>query len=392
MTILNGRRRAWMAATVAVLVTAVSGCTTEAGEDGTQRRESSDNEQRNADAVQDKIDALYRGESYAAPPAEGPPAQRGTKVFMVNAGVQAPTGSAVAQAAKDVAKIMDWDLSIYDGKFQPSGYQEGIRQAIAVGADIIWDFGIDCPVARAALEEAKEAGIPVIGQEAADCSDVDKAAPSLFAENLHYAEGDFLDWARALGASQADWIIARTGGQAKVVEIAVPDIITAAAVHEGFLAEMKTCDTCEVLQTVQSSAAVLGPELQAKIEQTLLRNADANAMAVSYDDLMTGGGASAVRASGRSGSLEVVSGTGFKANVKLIRDDAGQDAAYGVDYDYETWSAADTINRFLAGAEQMPGVVGVQLFDRDHGLPEHTYTAPITDFKERYIAVWTAGS
>lgn len=386
----SGRRWAALAGVLAATVL-VAGCSTEGSSGGTGRQSTS-NEQANAEAAQKKLDALYEGASYQEPQSDGPAAQRGKKIFMVNVGVQAPTGSAVAEAARDAAKILGWDLTIFDGKFQPNQYQEGIRQAIATGADVIWNFAIDCPVARTAFEEAQKAGIPVVSQEAADCSDVDPSAPRLFTENLEYSEGSFLDWARALGAAQANWVIAKTGGQAKVVEIAVPDLIVTKALHEGFVAEMKTCDTCEIVQTVQSSAAVLGPELQTKVEQTLLRNADANSMAFSYDDLMTGGGAAAIRASGRSDQLEVIAGTGFPANNELIAQEQGQDAGYGIDYTYETWAAADLLNRFLAGVKGVPGGVGVQVFDRDHGLPKGTFAAPITDYKDQYTAMWKAGS
>lgn len=392
MTSVIKNRRRWASLASILLASGLAtACSTE-GSGGGSNRESTSKEQTNADAAQAKLDALYAGESYNEPAADGPAAQRGKKVFMVNVGVQAPTGSAVAEAAREVADVLGWDLTIFDGKFQPNLYQEGIRQAIASNADVIWNFAIDCPVAKTAFAEAKKAGIPVVSQEAADCSDVDKSAPSLFTENLEYSEGTFLDWAKALGASQADWIIAKTGGQAKVIEFAVPDLIVAAALHEGFIDEMKTCDTCEVVQTVQSSAALLGPELQTKVEQTLLRNADANAVAFSYDDLVTGGGAAAIRSSGRSDQLEVIAGTGFPANNELIKDDKGQDAGFGIDYVYETWAAADLLNRFLAGEEGVAGGVGVQVYDRDNGLPEGTFTAPITDFKAQFTKIWQAGS
>lgn len=384
----HGRR--WAAAVALVASVSVSACST-AGSGGGGGASTSD-ELANAQAAQTKLDALYEGASYQEPAAEGPSAQKGKKVFMVNVGMQAPTGSKVAESARDAAKILGWKLSVFDGKFQPNLYQEGIRQAIASDADVIWNFAIDCPVARTAFEEAKKAGIPIVSQEAADCSDADPKAPSLFSENLEYSEGSFLDWAEALGAAQADWVIAQTKGRAKVIEIAVPDLIITKALHEGFVAEMKTCDTCEIVQTVQSSAAVLGPELQTKIEQVLLRNPDANSMAFSYDDLITGGGAAAIRGSGRSDGLDVIAGTGFPANNELIRKNQGQDAGFGIDYVYETWAAADLVNRFLAGEEGVPGGVGVQVYDAKNGLPDDTYVAPITDFEERYTNIWQAGS
>ncbi|GAB4005325.1 sugar ABC transporter substrate-binding protein [Nocardioides ultimimeridianus] len=393
MTILNKRGRRWGAVAAALLVsTALAACSTETSSSGGTGGPATSQEKANAEAAQKKLDALYAGTSYHEPPTSGPAAQRGKNVFMVNVGVQAPTGSAVAEAARQAAAILGWHLTIFDGKFQPNLYQEGIRQAIASHADVIWNFAIDCPVARTAFQEAKQAGIPVVSEEAADCSDVDPSAPSLFTENLTYSEGSFIDWSKALGAAQADWIIAQTEGKAKVIEIAVPDLITTKALHEGFVAEMQTCDTCQIVQTVQTSAAVLGPDLQTKVEQTLLRNPSANAVEFSYDDLLTGGGAAAIRSSGRSKDLVVVGGTGFKANNDLIREGQGQDAGYGIDYTYEAWAAADLLNRYLAGQPAVDGGVGIQVYDRDHGLPADTFAAPITDFKSRYTAMWQAGS
>lgn len=337
--------------------------------------------------AQERIAARLAGETYEAPPSEGPAAVSGARVAMVNVGTQAPTGGAVAENAREIADIMGWELSVYDAEFNPTKMQEGIRQAIAAQADVIWNFAIDCPLARTALEEAKAAGIPVIGQEAADCSDVDSSAPSLFDRNLEFADGDFIEWGRALGAAQADYLIAETNGEARVIEIAVPDLVVTAALHEGFVERMNECSTCEIVQTVENSAAALGPELQAKIEQALLRNPDANSLAVSYDDLMTAGGAAAVVSSGRSDDLLVVAGIGYEANIELVRNDLGQDAGYGIDYGYETWAAADLVNRFLAGAETPPSGDSLGFFDRDN-LPESgSYVGPI-DYRSAYTEVW----
>ena len=49
---------------------------------------------------------------------------------------------------------------------------------------------------KTALEEAKQAGIPVVSQEAADCNDVDPSATSYFAQNLEFFEGNFITGAR----------------------------------------------------------------------------------------------------------------------------------------------------------------------------------------------------
>ncbi|WP_116451722.1 sugar ABC transporter substrate-binding protein [Blastococcus litoris] len=384
-----GPRRRWatsvVAASAALALTACSSeSTAGSGSDGEPVNEEAAQVVQEA---QERIEARLAGETYEEPPSEGPAAVSGARVAMVNVGTQAPTGAYVAENAEEIAGIMGWELSIYDGEFNPTKFQEGIRQAIAAQADVIWLFAVDCPVARTALEEAKAAGIPVISQEGADCSDVEDGAPSLFTHNLEFADGDFIEWGRALGAAQADYLIAETGGNARVIEISVPDLYVTAALHEGFVERMEECSTCEILQTIENSAAALGPELQAKIEQALLRNPDANGLAVSYDDLMTAGGAAAVMASGRSDDLAVVAGTGFEPNIELVRNDQGQDAGYGIDYGYETWAGADLVNRFLAGAEIGPSGDSLGFYDRDNLPGSGSYTSPI-DYRPAYTEVW----
>jgi ribose transport system substrate-binding protein len=337
------------------------------------------------------IDALYAG-TFKAPEATGPVAQKGKKVLVVNTGTQAPTGGEQAAAVAEVAKILGWNAEVFDGKFEPATYQEGIRQAIAQKVDAIWLFAIDCPLVSAALQEAKAAGIPVFGQEAADCIDVDKSGAKLFNDNLQYVEGDFLAWGRGLGAAQADWIVAQVGQNANVIEFAVPSLIITQALSEGFNTQMATCTTCKVTK-VDIALTDFGPQLQSKFETALLRNPQANALAVSFDDLMTLGGASAVMGSGRNSELQVIAGTGFDANNELIRTDAGQDAGYGYDISYETWAAADMINRYFAGDKQAPSGVGLQVYDRDNGLPpagENFSTS--VDYQSVYEKTWGATS
>lgn len=377
------RRLLGVAAVLAAVLTAAA-CSTESGE-GTQT--GSD------DAVSEQatteLEALFGDGTFALPPDSGPAAQPDARVAIVNSGVQSPTGTKQAEAATEAAELLGWDLSIYDGKYEPAAYQEGIRRAIASNADVIWLFSIDCPLVKNALEEAKQAGIPVVSQEAADCSDVDPNSESYFARTLEFQEGNFVEWAEALGASQAVWLLSRLGEEANIIEFSVPELIITKAISDGFQAKMEEmCPTCPV-ETVEVKTAEFGPPLQQKFETALLRNPDANGISVSYDDLMTTGGAAAVMSSGRNDSLEVVAGSGFPANVDLIHKNEGQDAGFGYDAGIETWAAADMVNRLLAGEETVPSGVGVAVFDGENGLPpEGTQWETSLDYQSIYKEVW----
>ncbi|PKH38513.1 ribose transport system substrate-binding protein [Nocardioides alpinus] len=355
--------------TGAVLVLAVlgatGGCSTESG--GPATSASSDDEvAQNATAA---IEKLYGDGTFVEPSSTGPEAQSGYKVALVSSGVQSPTGTSMANGAKAAAKLLGWDFSVYDGKYEPSEYQEGIRQAISQDADAIWLYSIDCPLVKTALDEAKKAGIPVFSQEAADCSDVDPSEPSYYERSLEFVEGDFIAWGEGLGAAEATWLLSKLGSKADIIEVSNTELVITKAVHDGFQKAMKEeCPDCKVT-TLNIRLADFGPVLQEKISTALLRNPAANGMALSYDDLVTSGGAAAVMASGRNDSMEVVSGSGYAANIDLVRRNKGQDAGWTYDGAYEAWSAADMINRFFAGEESVPSGVGISMFDHDHDLP-----------------------
>lgn len=389
MRLIFSQRRFIGAATALAVAGVLAGCGTGSVETGSGGETSASDEVR--DRAMEQLEGLYGQGTMAEPPSDGPGAQAGKKVFLVNSGVQTPTGTKQVTGAQEAADALGWDLEIYDGKYDPAQYQEGIRQAVAQGADAIWLYSVDCPLAQTALDEARQAEIPVFSQEAADCSDVDPNAESYFAGTLPYSEGNFQDWGEGLGASQAVWLLAQLGEEANIIEVAVPELVITNAISLGFNAKMEElCPTC-ALTTVEVQLADYGPALQEKIATALTRNPEANGLAFSFEDIATVGGSAAVMESGRNDSLLVVGGGSFAANTDLIRDNAGQDAANVFDLTFASWAAADMINRHFAGEEAVPTGVGIAVVDRDHGLPEpgEDWTIDI-DYKSAFKDVWGA--
>lgn len=342
-----------------------------------------------AAAAEERLEDLYDGADFVVP-KDGPEAQTGKDVLLVNPASTAPTGAAVTTAMGEAADALGWELAVFDGNYSPDQYQEGIREGIARGVDGILMDAIDCPVVKNALQEAQDAGIPVVGMEGADCDELDPSQSSLFAADFTYAQGSLIDWGEAVGAAQADWLIAQTEGDAKVIEFPVVELVVTKAVHDGFIERMESCDSCEV-ESVELPADLIGPGLQERVEQTLLQNPDANAVEFPYDDLLTSGAAAAIRASGRyPDQLKVIAGTGFPANMELIRQQQGQDAGFGYPYDWQAYAGADLLNRILADAEPVSSGIGVQIYDGEHLPDSEGYEAPL-DFKSAYEEIWTGG-
>jgi ribose transport system substrate-binding protein len=340
-----------------------------------------------ADA-QKTIDSLFAGESFEEPPAEGPKPEAGKKVTVVVTGLAFAGSALFADAAKKAAELTGWDLTVYDGKFSPDRYQEGIRQAIADKADGILLYNVDCALAQSAMKQAKTAKIPMVATESIDC---DKAGegPSMFDAEVTYTSGDFTKLTDDLGRAQAAWVIAKTEGKAKVVEFKETDLQTAVLIQDGFEAEMKTCTGCEIVEQVEFVASDLGPKLQEKAQQALLKHPDANAVMAPYDDVIIAGIGAAIKSSGRKDDLNVVAGAGFEANMELVRNDEGQNAGYIVSIPWEGYAAADTLNRVFAGEEPVSSGIGVGFFDNDHNLGDSGPAESPIDFVAGYEKLWS---
>jgi ribose transport system substrate-binding protein len=340
-------------------------------------------------AAKRKVAALFANASFGRPPATSPSPQRGKNVWSVVAGLAAPGQVLVADAIEAGAKEMGWDLTTFDGRFTPSQYQNGIRQAIADKADGILLYTIDCKLVRTALEEARRARVPVVSGDGYDCSSEKQGAASLYDAEVGYTMGSFAELSEALGRAEADWIIAATDGKAKAIVFRETDLQFAIGVDKGFQDEFETCAECSVVRTVDFVIGDLGIKIQEKAEQALLQSPDANAMMLAYDDLITAGVGAAIRRSGRNDELQVIAGGGFTPNMDIMRANGGQDAAYAFPVEWEGWAAVDTLNRLFAGQPPAPSGIGIGLIDREHNLGSSGPAKAPLDFAAAYRRAWS---
>jgi len=319
-------------------------------------------------------------------------ALRGKTLMYLSAGTSSPSGTAGVQALEQLAAQLGFELVVFDGQFTPSRYQEGMRQAISQNVDALVVYGVDCAGNEAALKEVRAAGIPIIGSQSVDCNEIDTSAEGLFDAQPLYPVGDEAAkiagvWA-ANGAAQADYLISKLNGDVKVISFDVPDFAVTAALGEGFRARMSECSTCEILETVQVGVADFGPSLQQKAEQALLKNPDANAVQINYDDLLSLGVTAAIDGSGRAGDLLVIAGTGYESALDLIRDGGSLDAGWVQNHPWDHYALVDTVLRVLGGQEAAVSGIPVILYDAEHNMPETGEFIPTTDFVATFEKAW----
>ncbi len=315
-----------------------------------------------------RLEELYEG-TYDYPPKTAPKPQPGKTIWLISCGQQIGACANGTRGAQEAAEALGWKTKVFDSGADPSEMLNGVRSAVAAGADGIYVYVIDCSLIKGGLEEAKAAGIPVVAAGSADCSDVEKDAPSLFTYVASYAGNhDFAEYIREWGAAQGTWDIVETNEEAKTIVFKDAASFAVLTELEGFEEEYAKCSGCEVVDTVEFTSEELGPALQQKASQALLQHPEANSVWVPYDAVMTAGVAPALRASGNLPKMRIMGGEGNEANMELIREDNGQDAIVGVPGEWEGWAAIDGLNRILDGEKPADSGIGIQVVDDNHNL------------------------
>jgi ribose transport system substrate-binding protein len=321
------------------------------------------------------------------PPVSGPQAVAGKSIYIISCAQAAPACSLQTNAALEVAKTLGWNVTLVDGAFGANdGYNKGIRQAIAAHADGIILVSIDCNMVTQPLREAKSAGLKVIGQNSFPCAD----DPSLMTAMNYSSSTPSLAWfGQAEGVAQADYIIAKTDGKAKILSFRFVGNAFAIQITDGFNSEIARCTGCSVKDAdiTLSDYGTLSA-FSRKVSSALLAAGDVDAVRVPFDSFITGGVGQAVVNAGKAANTLVVGSEGFEANLNLIREKRGQSAAIASDQQWIGWGSADAMNRVFAGGDPAPAGIGFKLVTADYNLPPSGDYHSAVDFKSAYKAVW----
>ncbi len=330
---------------------------------------------------------------YGALPKTAPPATKKT-VWVVSCG-QAAVGCALeAGGAMAAGKTIGWKMKLCDGKFDTNdAWGTCYRQAIAAHANGIIGIGIGCAAVKQPLQEAKSAGVKTISSHDFDCSDpYEGGGAPLFSTHLVYQPklASAAAYWTAVGRGEADYFIAKTNGNAKIIELTFPEVIYTRYLDKGLRAELATCSGCSIVNqlslSVQDQATNQVPP---KFSAVLLSHPEANAVAVPFDSLFVFGLHQAIVSSGRASSLTVLGGLGEPEVMPFIKANDGVNGVIASPIVWFGWASVDELNRNFAGQRPVSEGLGYQLVDSGHNLPPAglPYIPPV-NFKAAYKAAW----
>jgi ribose transport system substrate-binding protein len=323
------------------------------------------------------------------PPTTATTPKSGVNLWVVSCGEQVPSCAKPVAAAEQAAELVGWKVNVCDGQLNPDGWGTCVRRAVSAKADVVIPVGIDCVSIRQPFEEAKKAGVTVVGGGGADCDAA--GGPKLWASERLQLEGvSIQDYWTTSGAMAADYLIGATDGKAQVLQLKFTDPIWGPWLTQGFEKQLATCSGCKVVATLEvANNDLVSNTANGKFGTAIQQAATANSVYVPVGGWMPTGFAQAVKASGRANALTVATGFGDEANLELIRSSGGQTAVLGYATAWGGYGSVDTAIRVLNGEQPVVEGDGFQMIDADHNLPAvgQDYDGGV-DFVSAYKKAW----
>lgn len=308
-------------------------------------------------------------------PTSAPQAVRDKEIVAVTCTNQGDGCPISAEGVAEATEDLGWEVRIVDGKGDPSVWNSAILNAVSSQADGIVLSAVAPALVKDAIAKANAAGIPIV---------------SIF-QPLDPNDGL---WGhvtpdhREQGRQMANWVIADSGGEGKVVLIEDNEFVELEQRVDAFTEELGKCADCEVVATVPSTLASLSTRLPGAIASALQQNPDAKYV-VAVTDNHAVFASQGIQQSGRAGDVKLTGYDGNTPSYDLIRN--GEQANSIVEpYALQGWLTADLLIRAFAGEEPRDYVVPDRLLNQDNVPAEGLWETELP-FREKLGALWTGG-
>ncbi|MGR4880162.1 substrate-binding domain-containing protein [Streptomyces sp. LARHCF249] len=322
----------------------------------------------------ENTDTSWRG------PTSGPAAVPGRTVVYVAQTMTNPGVAGVAKGVEEAAKAIGWQVRVIDGEGTPAGIQAALSQAVTLKPAGIVIGGFDPRLTSQQMARAGAARIPVIGWHAVS-SPGPSEHPRLFTNITTKVE----DVARI----SADWIIARSGGDAGVVLFTDDSIPFAKNKAELIQRELATCSGVRVLSYENIPIPDASSRTPQAVSSLLSRFPDEWTYSAAINDLYFADAAPALRAAGKPGSgppFNIGAGDGDTSAFQRINGKQFQAATVPEPLNEQGWQIVDEFNRAFAGRPASGYVAPVHIATAENSDGATSWDP--SGYREAYRKIW----
>ena len=285
------------------------------------------------------------------------------------------------------AGLLGFEVTEFAAGFDAAGQVAALEEAASQNFDVVVVTSFtEAAATSPQMRAVKDSGALIVAYGT--------ALPGRTNELMDYqflSKEDSQKW----GTLLADWVVADSGGTAKVLATFPPDFAAGNAQHEGFVAHIEaTCPDCEVVP-LDFSLAEIGTELPSRIVSSLQADSEIDYVSAAFGAVFIG----VPEALDEAGLSDQVTGIGYYGtafNQQLIVDGRFQVMSQDVGNPYRGYMLADATARLLAGQEieDWSDLFYEPLqFSTADNIDDPTtdcLCAP-ADFREQFHAVWGVG-
>jgi ribose transport system substrate-binding protein len=333
---------------------------------------------------QDTIDAAKQPLEFKPP---GPPIDtsslRGKSITFVSLAQSVPTIADAAKQTQEAGREVGIDVDIFDAKGDVRRMQQGITQAVSQQKDAIILLGIPTNVNQGALQEAADAGIPVVSElnnEPIADEPGQGAGENIYATTApSYVE---------VGGWLACKAIVDTDGEANVIIFGAKELQPSAAEVQGMRDMLEKCSGCSVDEN-STPVAEWQTRLPGLAQSEIRENPDVNYLLPLYDGMgifVTSG----VRQAGAD-NVKVASFNATPPGLELVQEGDIFTANPGQPPGWLAWGGLDQAMRGMLGEEPADPKVPLRFFDQENleGVDVEDQDALFGDeFRDGFRQLW----
>jgi ribose transport system substrate-binding protein len=268
----------------------------------------------------------------------------GKTVFEIPITSEVPFITAVEEGMRQAAEVVGAKLVVYPNQGEPSQWAQGIRTAIAQDADAITLFAQNPALLGPQIDQAEEAGIPVIVVRTSGEEEPCQRDPGGEVYGTTCVPGPF----EQAGRLEADWVIADSGGDADVLVITSNDARSTIPLLKGLRAEFASkCPACEV-SYVDVPIPDWSVRVQTEVQSALLRDPEIDYVIPIYDS-MSRYVVPGLRASNATERVKLSTFNGTPFVLEMLQDEDVVRMDVGENLAWVGWATMDQAFRAIAG-------------------------------------------
>lgn len=313
-------------------------------------------------------------------PTAGPEAVPGKAIVYVAQTMTNPGVAGVAKGLREAAAAIGWQVRVIDGEGTPAGIQAAFSQAVTLKPSGIVIGGFDPRLTAQQAARAEAAGIPLIGWHAVD-SPGPSTSPRLFTNVTTKVE--------EVARISADWVIARSDGDAGVVVFTDDSIPFARNKSELIKRQLGTCPGVRLLATENIPIPDASQRTPQQVSSLVSRFGDRWTHSIAINDLYFADAAPALRAAGRPGEgppFNIGAGDGDPSAFQRINSGRFQAATVPEPLAQQGWQIIDEFNRAFADRPASGYVAPVHVVTAENSGGATSWDPP--GYREAYQRIW----